>query len=662
MRFEVHIPAATPQSQARTTIVEARNWKAALRAGLAACGEDPALVRGALCDLQPDQTVRLTDARSRRTFTLKTLAPQEQVAEVAQVSAAPKKPTALRSSSSTMLLHNTNNWNTQPEGARDTPQDAAPSVEPAPKPKHDKPEADDAPLIARSAPSKVPKSTVPLATPAKPEPDSAPAATAPIPAQEPPAAEPPTMDEEATIQEDAPPWIQNLPLPGDPTSDGPKPLDEPEDAASLVDLAAPDHKAPMRFLIDELEEAAASAKALEALKDESVEQASAPDITLKPLVNPEPAPKAPEVDLNIGPESLSAIDEPDPTDVVDMGFANFIDEAPRPGEVPLVNLTKPKKEPSKPSASKTSAAPEPRSVKVTQEPKAKAAKPAEDKTSKGNKTPKDKATAKKDTAPPKETKPKNEPIPAELAENIRRAKPTTIMTTVSPEELEKLAAEGVSQPQARVSAKARMRAVKPNESAEELSKTLAKHKKRRSSTTIRVVRPEDLKVVAESALEDIFLEIHDIFELNMSIEEATDFVMDMAMEKIAAESGSVLFATPNGRELYFATARGPKANEVMDVRLQIGEGIAGFCTQKGVSLMVEDVADEPRFASRVTDDLGLKVTSLMSAPIQVQGRVYGCIQVLNHSASPPFREGQLDALGYIGYQLARLIQERLMNQ
>ncbi|RAL20568.1 hypothetical protein DL240_16150 [Lujinxingia litoralis] len=166
--------------------------------------------------------------------------------------------------------------------------------------------------------------------------------------------------------------------------------------------------------------------------------------------------------------------------------------------------------------------------------------------------------------------------------------------------------------------------------------------------------------VAANLIEDVFLEIQAIHENNMALEDVVNFVMDMVMEKLDAESGSILFADVNGRELYFASARGPKANEIMSFRVPMGEGIVGFCAREGVSLAISDVHQEPRFYKKISEALGYETTSLACSPIQYQGRVYGAIEVINKKGASSFAGQEISAMAYIGRQLAEFIHELIM--
>jgi hypothetical protein len=168
--------------------------------------------------------------------------------------------------------------------------------------------------------------------------------------------------------------------------------------------------------------------------------------------------------------------------------------------------------------------------------------------------------------------------------------------------------------------------------------------------------------VSESIIEDMFLEIQPIHSEDMDMEEAVNFVLDLAMDKIDAESGSILFADVSGQELYFAAARGPKADEIMDFRVPMGEGIVGFCSREGVSLAIGDAQADPRFYEDISESLGYPTDSLLCSPIQYRGRVYGAVELVNKKGGSTFTTNEMNALSYVGRQMAEFVNRVVMER
>lgn len=166
------------------------------------------------------------------------------------------------------------------------------------------------------------------------------------------------------------------------------------------------------------------------------------------------------------------------------------------------------------------------------------------------------------------------------------------------------------------------------------------------------------EAVSQSALEEVFLEINQIHEGNMSMEQVINYTMDLALSKIQAEAGSIMFADVNGQELYFATARGPKAQDVMEFRVPMNRGLAGFCAREGVSLAISDAEKDPRFFADISDKLGYPTKNVCCAPVQFEGRVYGVLELMNKAQ--PFTNTEVNVLTYIGRQLAKFVNDLIM--
>jgi len=167
--------------------------------------------------------------------------------------------------------------------------------------------------------------------------------------------------------------------------------------------------------------------------------------------------------------------------------------------------------------------------------------------------------------------------------------------------------------------------------------------------------------VTDSSIEDVFLEIGDLFEDNKSMEDAISFAIDLAMRHISAESGSVLFAEETGRSLYFVAARGPKSGELLqqDFMVPIKSGIVGFCTRTGVGLAVADAPDDPRFFKDIGDEIGYTTRSIICSPIQCEGQSFGAIELINHTECPSFNTAEMNILSYIGKQVGRFIHNQI---
>lgn len=167
------------------------------------------------------------------------------------------------------------------------------------------------------------------------------------------------------------------------------------------------------------------------------------------------------------------------------------------------------------------------------------------------------------------------------------------------------------------------------------------------------------KRTTDEMLADVFLRVTDLGQ-RATVEEAMQFILDLAMEKVPCESGSVLRADTGTGELTFVAARGPRAQKLLGAHLVIpaGEGIAGFCSLEGVSVALSDVQKDPRFYAAVGQKVDYETRSILSAPMMTHGRAFGCVQLINRKGGPFFLEHEVGVLAYLSHQAALYLNDR----
>ncbi len=153
-------------------------------------------------------------------------------------------------------------------------------------------------------------------------------------------------------------------------------------------------------------------------------------------------------------------------------------------------------------------------------------------------------------------------------------------------------------------------------------------------------------------LEEIFERTEDVYE-QANKEQAMYFMLDLALNKIGADAGSVILADINKHDLYFGAARGPKADQVMSFRFKMGQGLVGYCAEEGVGLAVSDVTQDPRFYSRVSDKIGYPTRSILCVPMQSDGQTFGALELINRIENDFFTERDLNVANFIANQMAQ---------
>lgn len=168
-----------------------------------------------------------------------------------------------------------------------------------------------------------------------------------------------------------------------------------------------------------------------------------------------------------------------------------------------------------------------------------------------------------------------------------------------------------------------------------------------------------LKQSTEDMLADVFMRITEL-EKKGDVEAAMNFILDLAMEKVPCESGSVWRADAGSGDLTFVTVRGPRSKELLKAKIIVpaGEGFAGFCASEGVSVAISDVQKDPRFYAAVSDKVDYETKSLLCSPMMTHGRSFGCIQLINRKGGPQFLEPEVGVLAYLSHQAALYLNSR----
>jgi diguanylate cyclase (GGDEF)-like protein len=101
------------------------------------------------------------------------------------------------------------------------------------------------------------------------------------------------------------------------------------------------------------------------------------------------------------------------------------------------------------------------------------------------------------------------------------------------------------------------------------------------------------------------------------------------MERIIdAELWTLLMLDESSHELYYALAAGGEQESLRDLRVKVGEGVAGWVVEHGETLIVPESDYDPRLLSEPTLP-PKKVRSVIALPLRGRKATYGAIEILN---------------------------------
>jgi GAF domain-containing protein len=106
-------------------------------------------------------------------------------------------------------------------------------------------------------------------------------------------------------------------------------------------------------------------------------------------------------------------------------------------------------------------------------------------------------------------------------------------------------------------------------------------------------------------------------------------IMDRMAEHFRPDAWSLLLVDDASDELYFALAAGSAADSLKNIRLKLGEGIAGWVAKHGERLIIPDVYTDPRFAKRIDEMTRWETRSIICVPLVSKKKILGVIQLIN---------------------------------
>jgi diguanylate cyclase (GGDEF)-like protein len=127
----------------------------------------------------------------------------------------------------------------------------------------------------------------------------------------------------------------------------------------------------------------------------------------------------------------------------------------------------------------------------------------------------------------------------------------------------------------------------------------------------------------------IFHDVAKALTSSLDLDSILQTILEKMAEYFRPDTWSLLMVDEAKNELYFAIAVGTASEALKNVRLKVGEGIAGHVAKYGEKLIVPDVAADPRFAKRIDQTTQWETQSIICVPLKSKLRVQGVIQLVN---------------------------------
>jgi len=154
---------------------------------------------------------------------------------------------------------------------------------------------------------------------------------------------------------------------------------------------------------------------------------------------------------------------------------------------------------------------------------------------------------------------------------------------------------------------------------------------------------------------------------NIALDDLLALILNKLLTTINAERGTIFLVDEAQGELWSRVLLDP-VGPLSEIRVKIGQGIAGLAAQTGETLNIPDAYADPRFNRQFDQVTGFRTRSMLAAPmLNPQQKIIGVVQLLNKAggAFTPRDERLLAAMtsqAAISIENARLYQQELAQQ
>jgi diguanylate cyclase (GGDEF)-like protein len=138
--------------------------------------------------------------------------------------------------------------------------------------------------------------------------------------------------------------------------------------------------------------------------------------------------------------------------------------------------------------------------------------------------------------------------------------------------------------------------------------------------------PMDLPEGGEVSL---FHELGKALTSSLQLDQVLRTIMEKINEVLRPDTWSLLLMDIEKNELYFQIATGKASGALKDIRIKVGQGLAGWVAQSGQAVVVPDTTKDSRFFAQVDEKTRMETQSIVAVPVRFREQCLGVIELIN---------------------------------
>jgi Nif-specific regulatory protein len=128
------------------------------------------------------------------------------------------------------------------------------------------------------------------------------------------------------------------------------------------------------------------------------------------------------------------------------------------------------------------------------------------------------------------------------------------------------------------------------------------------------------------------------------LDRLLELIIESAAQVVQAKAASLLLVEPKTNTLFFQVATGDKKDEIKEYRVKMGQGIAGHVAKTGEPLLIDDVANDPRWYKEISESIRFETQSIACVPLKLNDETIGVVQIIDKQDGSPLQATDMDLL------------------
>jgi diguanylate cyclase (GGDEF)-like protein len=127
----------------------------------------------------------------------------------------------------------------------------------------------------------------------------------------------------------------------------------------------------------------------------------------------------------------------------------------------------------------------------------------------------------------------------------------------------------------------------------------------------------------------VFHELGKALTSSLQLDQVLRTIMEKINEVLRPDTWSLLLMDTEKKELFFQIATGKGAESLKDLRIKVGQGLAGWVAETGKAVVVPDTAKDSRFFGQVDAKTKMETRSIVAVPVRFREQCLGVIELIN---------------------------------